>query len=523
MSIAVQTAFANVGNGGASGAVSLSCPFPSNNTAGNTILAFIIVYDSVLGPPGSPTLSDTRGNSYSLVHTTGSGNLVTWTYLAINVPAGANSLTAAGGSTFTSWIMLLTEYSGIATVSPVDAHAGNIVSATNTINVSVTTTAPQDLLAAFGWANATATLFTSMSPGTGWVLETVQASWSSSAIWLYDSVANPPATYTQTMTNTGTIAGGFVAQLIALKAAIPPQRGNIDYDQIRSTVRQGNAGKFQMFGGGTTVGGHIAVYDASGNVVDGGGSSTPLTTKGDVYTRSSSADARLAVGSDGQVLTADSTQATGLKWATPSGGGGGTVTAPNIRGTAIQASNGASYTVTWPSGTLAGDLAVIFGGHGFGLNAPAGWTTLDNQTGTNFNGAAFSRVLNSADITAGSVTVTVAGTFNGVLSIVTFVGATGGIRSWVAQRNGSGSSSITLNTDGSPLTTDMMLYFGSNRAASTDTVSLGSNLRQANDGVAASGCLFAGSPAANGGVSPVFSYSSAGTGNYQIAVAVKGS
>lgn len=55
--------------------------------------------------------------------------------------------------------------------------------------------------------------------------------------------------------------------------------------------------------------------------VDGGAESaltlnvaTPLTTKGDLFCWSTT-DARLGVGSDGQVLTADSTQATGLKWA----------------------------------------------------------------------------------------------------------------------------------------------------------------------------------------------------------------
>ena len=47
----------------------------------------------------------------------------------------------------------------------------------------------------------------------------------------------------------------------------------------------------------------------------------PTTTKGDLLARGTSAVTRLGVGTDGQVLTADSTQATGIKWATPSGGG----------------------------------------------------------------------------------------------------------------------------------------------------------------------------------------------------------
>jgi hypothetical protein len=56
----------------------------------------------------------------------------------------------------------------------------------------------------------------------------------------------------------------------------------------------------------------------------GGGSASPLTTKGDIYVHNASADTRLPVGLDTQVLIADSTQATGLKWgsntaATPTG------------------------------------------------------------------------------------------------------------------------------------------------------------------------------------------------------------
>lgn len=50
------------------------------------------------------------------------------------------------------------------------------------------------------------------------------------------------------------------------------------------------------------------------------GLTSPLTTKGDLYTRTSSADSRLAVGTNGYTLVADSTESTGLKWAAPSSG-----------------------------------------------------------------------------------------------------------------------------------------------------------------------------------------------------------
>ena len=55
------------------------------------------------------------------------------------------------------------------------------------------------------------------------------------------------------------------------------------------------------------------------------GTTSPLTTKGDLYTRTSSADARLPIGANGTTLVADSAEATGLKWQAPASGGGMTL------------------------------------------------------------------------------------------------------------------------------------------------------------------------------------------------------
>lgn len=77
-------------------------------------------------------------------------------------------------------------------------------------------------------------------------------------------------------------------------AVTAPQQGNMAYTKDTDTIWK--------YTGSTWTN-----IDTTG--------SSPLTTKGDLYGYSTT-NARVPIGTNGQVLTADSTQALGLKWAT---------------------------------------------------------------------------------------------------------------------------------------------------------------------------------------------------------------
>lgn len=108
---------------------------------------------------------------------------------------------------------------------------------------------------------------------------------------------------------------------------------NVDFAALQARQRGLSAAQRREFPLGGT--GFVSTLNGrSGALVLGGGTSgftlstgtgtitmaSPLTTKGDIYVRSATAGTRLGVGSNGQVLTADSAEATGVKWATPAAG-----------------------------------------------------------------------------------------------------------------------------------------------------------------------------------------------------------
>ena len=87
--------------------------------------------------------------------------------------------------------------------------------------------------------------------------------------------------------------------------------GDIDYytsSTAKARVAIGTAGQVLKVNGGGTA-------PEWGTTAD----QTPLTTKGDLFTFDT-ADARLGVGANGTVLTANSSEATGLEWAAPGSG-----------------------------------------------------------------------------------------------------------------------------------------------------------------------------------------------------------
>lgn len=73
------------------------------------------------------------------------------------------------------------------------------------------------------------------------------------------------------------------------------------------------------------------------------GSVSPLTTKGDLY-GFSTLDARIPIGTNNQVLTADSAEALGLKWATPAAVAPNGYTLLNTGGTTLTGATTVTYS-----------------------------------------------------------------------------------------------------------------------------------------------------------------------------------
>ena len=174
----------------------------------------------------------------------------------------------------------------------------------------------------------------------------------------------------------------------------------------------------------------------SGTTLNASGAASPLTTKGDIYTYST-VDARLPVGLDTQILVADSTTTTGLKWAAQ----------PAATPTGYYLSISDSTTQTNPTANTpravkfdSTDLA-----NGFSLQ-----TQTAVFTGTiNNGGAGAGTILNVTGVTSGTLKVGMVLT-GGSITAGTFISAftsgTGGIGTYVVSVSQNRASATYTGT-----------------------------------------------------------------------------
>lgn len=173
-------------------------------------------------------------------------------------------------------------------------------------------------------------------------------------------------------------------------AAAPTANGSIAFDTITHTYEFGSNGNTLAVGyflaspptAGNCLQSGAGPYQIATTGAPCGSGSSPLTTKGDLY-GFSTVNARIPVGTNGQVLTADSTQALGVKWAAAPGGAATAITSGLLSGIPATCSAGAVYFATdQPAGqqlyqcsaantwtqTLLTDSTITNTGGSFGVN-----------------------------------------------------------------------------------------------------------------------------------------------------------
>lgn len=182
----------------------------------------------------------------------------------------------------------------------------------------------------------------------------------------------------------------------------------------------------------------------------------PTTTKGDVIVRSSTVPTRLAVGSDGQVLTADSAQTLGVKWATPTAAaayatiqeGGVSLTQRSILnfiGASATAADNAGSTRT--DVTFAASLNALAA---YNTNGLITQTAANTYTGRTITGTTSRLTVSNGDGVSGNPTLDISASYVGQSSITTLGTITTGV--WtgtnVALANGGTNASLVASNGG---------------------------------------------------------------------------
>ncbi len=272
-----------------------SLAFSKANTAGNLIAVYVVWDNS-----GTAKVSDTSGNTYTAATARQSwgNNWSAQVFYAANILGGANTVKVTFGTAITSFgIMYLHEYSGLATVSPVDVSASAAGTSASMSSGAVTTTQANDLLFAAGASDGSVskgTGFTSRLTGFGNLTEdravTTTGSYAGTAsqsgsTWAMQLVAfrvasgvtGPPAKLAFVQSPTNTATGALIAP--AVKVAVEDANGNIETSdnatKVSLAIGTNPAGGTLSGGSAVTVASGIATF--SGLSIDTAGTGYTLT------------------------------------------------------------------------------------------------------------------------------------------------------------------------------------------------------------------------------------------------------
>lgn len=130
-------------------ATTASVAFPANVTATDTKLVFVALSNSPSsGTPGAPTMTDSSGDTLTLLASKSVSNISIFFYYKLSATAGATTISLTGGGNQASWIGI----AEIANQTAVDTHASNSAQMSSSVIFTtgqVTTTNTPDVLTSF--------------------------------------------------------------------------------------------------------------------------------------------------------------------------------------------------------------------------------------------------------------------------------------------------------------------------------------------------------------------------------------
>lgn len=304
------------------------------------------------GGTGATTAAGARTN-LSVPSTTGSGASGTWSIdITGNAGTVTNGVYTTGSYADPTWI---TSIAGSKVTGNISGQAGSVANALTAgtgISYSVGTTYNGSVAVTIN--NSAPDQVVSLTGGTGISTSGTYPNFTitNTLPMTYPGAGIPNSTGTAWGTSYSTTGSGTVVALATSPSFTTPilgtpQSGNFStgtftwptFNQNTTGTASNVTGVVAIANGGTGQTTAVAAFDAL----------SPATTKGDLIVSDGTDNVRLPVGTNNFVLTADSTQATGVKWALATGSGAtitnDTSTSTNVYPTFAAATSGALSTI----------------------------------------------------------------------------------------------------------------------------------------------------------------------------------